>query len=569
MLRTITCCTVMLLGSPTLADKGPVDPFAYRPEPQPHVLVDQTHDYLFLVYHLAYFLHERGMLGAHSDRTLTWDLIKNCDVIVTHQGANDVPYTNQEIEALTRFVRRGGGLLLIGNNVAHTHMAARRKELGLSDASADLPLNNLAAQFGLRFSDTPARQPFAIQPNPFAAELTGESLGFVDPAGFRPGSFCTVAALPGQNVQAWLTDAGGRQGRERGVPGQNEGAAVLATTAYQDGRVAAIGGIDFIKTIDAPTKALFFERLFRWLGENSPKRFEFAGKGFAEVFPGIQRHWGHDYEIEFSRVGLVDRYRGRAPFIWPEYQEVIDGTTIIYNEATKKEARKIMEQAFPRVRKALAEMYGRPARGGTADCVIHFFCNTSGGYSWNRPFTPEPVVGLPGLSDQADVSSVKINTIQHELTHAWGLPLGMSGHLLMLFNSIDLAEKLPETKEFLESAWARRWDRLRAADPDLTQIDLAVVPDYRESPADRLRWAKWDWTFRQLRRKYGPGYFARVITLAEKDGYGVDEDVPTLIYYLCLAAEENLYAWFADHGTVVERKQLPENFATARFDETQ
>jgi hypothetical protein len=509
------------------------------------------------------------MLGAHSDRTLTWELICNCDVVVTHQGANDVPYTKQQIEVLTRFVRRGGGLLLIGNNVAHTNMVERRKERGLSQASADLPLNRLAARFGLRFTDTAAHQPFAIQPNPFAAELTGEALGFVDPAGFRPGSFCTVAALPDQTVQAWLTDAAGPQGSKRGVPGQSEGAAVLATTAYHKGRVAAISGVDFIKTIDAPTKALFFERLFRWLGEDSPKRFELAGKGFAEVFPGVQRHWGHDYEIEFSRVGLVDRYRGRAPFIWPEYQEVVDGTTIVYNEATKKEARRIMQQAFPRMRQALTEMYGRPARGGTADCVIHFFCNTSGGYSWNRPFTPEPIVGLPGLSDQADVSPVKINTIQHELTHAWGLPLGMSGHLLMQFNSIDLAEKLPETREFLDNAWARQLASLRTADPDLTQIDLAVLPDYRESPADRLRWAKWHWAFRQLRKKYGPGYFARVITLAERDGYGVDEDLPTLIYYLCLAAGENLYPWFAEHGTVVEQRQLPAAYPTARFNEAE
>jgi hypothetical protein len=143
----------------------------------------------------------------------------------------------------------------------------------------------------------------------------------------------------------------------------------------------------------------------------------------------------------------------------------------------------------------------------------------------------------------------------------------MSGHLLMQFNSIDLCEKLPETKEFLDNIWARQLARLRKADPDLTRIDLAVVPDYRESPADRLRWAKWHWTFRQLREKYGPEYFTRVITLAERDGYGADEDIPTLIHYLCLAAEENLHPWFAAHGTAVEQRQLPATFPVARFGE--
>jgi len=373
--------------------------------------------------------------------------------------------------------------------------------------------------------------------------------------------------LPGHTAEAWLTDAAGNQGQACGVPGQREGAAALLTTEYGRGRVAAMGGADFIKTLDAPTKALFFERLCRWLGANSSRRFELAGRGFAAVFPGIQRHDGHDYEIEFSRRGLVDLYRGRAPFIWPEHQEVVGGITILYSEATKAEAQRIMREAFPRVRQVLTEIYGRPARDGTADRVVHFFSNTSGGYSWNRPFVPEPIVGLPGLSDQAGIAPIKINILQHELTHAWGLPLGLSSHLLMQFNSLDLAERFPELEDLLENDWKRQRSELRAADPDLTQIDLTVLQDYRESPADRLRWAKWNWTFRQLRQKYGPGYFTRVIALAEKDGCGVEEDLPALIYYLCRAAQENLYPWFAAHGTAVEQRPLPAGYPVAAFDE--
>jgi hypothetical protein len=569
MVRTVTCCAIGAFTWTALAQQETADPCQCRPGARPHVIVDQTHDYLFSVYHLAYFLHEKGMLGAHSDRTLTGDLIRNCDVVVTHQGYNDVAYTAAEIRALKRFVACGGGLLLIGNNAVHARKVAGRRREELPVRFADLPLNELAAEFGLRFRETPARPPFVIQSNPCAPELAGETIAFLDPASFQPGSFCTVESCDDQVIQVWLRDASGPRARAQGLPDRNEGAALLIAVSYGEGRVAALGGADFIKTIDAPTKETLFERLFLWLGENSPKRVEMAGKGFAEVFPGIQLHYGHDYEIEFSLAGLANRYRGRAPFIWPEHQDVIGGVTVIYNEATKEEAHRIMQEAFPRVRGMLTEIYGREARGGVADRVIHFFSGAGGGYSWNRPFTPEPVVGLPGLSEHEETPGWKINTIQHELTHAWGLPLGMSGHLLMQFNSIDLAEKLPETKEFLESAWARQLASLRVADPDLTQIDLAVVPDYRESPADRLRWAKCNWTFRQLREKYGPGYFARLIALAEKDGYGVDEDVPALIYYLCLAAGENLYPWFAEHGTVVEQRQLPAACPIAQFDEAE
>ncbi|MFQ5804825.1 MAG: hypothetical protein ACE5I3_00070 [Phycisphaerae bacterium] len=567
MLRMTTYCVIGALASNALAQQQTANPFAYRPEARPHVIVDQTHDYLFVVYHLAYFLHEKGMLGAHSDRTLTWELIRNCDVVVTHQGHNDVPYTAPEIEMLRRFVARGGGLLLIGNNAAHARRIANRKSQKLSVKFDDLPLNTLAAEFGLRFTETPARQPFVIQANPCAPELTGETIAFLNPTGFQLGSFGTVDSLHDQAVEVWLKDASGPRGRGQGVPGRNEGAAVLAATSCGDGRVAALGGVDFIKTIDAPTKEVFFEGLFLWLGENSPKRNEMAGPGFAKIFPGIQLHYGHDYELEFSLAGLGSRYRGRAPFIWPEYQEIIAGVTVLYNQATKAEARRIMERAFPRVREKLTEIYGRGPRGQIADRVIHFFCNAGGGYAWNRPFTNEPIVGLPGLSEEAEIPAWKIGTIQHELTHAWGLPLGLSGHSLMSFNSIDLAEKLPEMAEWLEKEWARQLARLREADPDLKRIDLAASPDYRESPTDRRRWHKWNWTFRQLRTKYGPGYFARVISLAERDDCSVEEDPPALVYYLCLAAEENLYPWFGEHGTTVEQRPLPPTFPIARIDE--
>ena len=557
---------VLVLAANGFAGQESSNPFGYRHEQRPNVLVDQTHDYLFIVYHLAYFLHERGMLGAHSDRTITWELIRNCDVLVTHQGHNDVPYTAAEIETLQRFVKRGGGLLLIGNNVAHARKVAQRKSENLPVKYDDLPMNTLAAVFGLSFSQTPARQPFVIQNNPFAPELTGETIAFVDPTNFRLGSFCTVQSEPGQDASVWLTDASGRRGRDQGVADKDEGAAVLAAVSFGHGRVAALGGVDFIKTMDAPTKGMLFERLFIWLGENSPKRTEMAGKGFDEIFPGIKRHGGHDYELQSTKAWLRDRYRGRAPFIWPEHSEVLGGVTVLYNDATKAEARRIMEAVFPRVREILAEIYGRGPAERKADRIIHFFCNAGGGYSWNRPFVTEPIVGLPGLSNEPEVPAWKFGVVQHELTHSWRLPLALSGHLLMSFNSIDLNEKLPEMREWREQEWSGQLARLRAADPELKQIDLAVVVDYRESPKDRLRWSKWNWTFRKLREKYGAGYFTRLISLAERDGVGIEENIPALIYYLSLAAGEDLYPWFAERGTTVKRRPLPAAFPTARID---
>ena len=78
--------------------------------------------------------------------------------------------------------------------------------------------------------------------------------------------------------------------------------------------------------------------------------------------------------------------------------------------------------------------------------------------------------------------------------------MALSGHLLMNFSAIDMTESMPEMREVLEERWPKELERLREADPDLKQFDMAAPPDYEGSPQDRMRAAKWNWALPDRRR---------------------------------------------------------------------
>jgi len=480
---------------------------------EPRILFDQTHEFLFAVGKCAQTLRSRGVFCALSERTLTADLIRNVDVVMIHQAKQDVPVTDDEAEALKAFVMRGGGLLLVGNGVAHLGKVNLRRRKRLPVRYADLQLNRLATVFGFRFSETPVAGEVEIQQNPFATHLVGKKveLSAMRLTAMRPAQWCAVEMMhSGEDADVLLRATSAKQ-PQQGV--------ILAARPFGKGRVAALGGTDFASLIVFPETShgmdQFFIGLMRWLGENSASRRGSDGLSFREVFSSVERD-----------DGLVKH----RMFICPEIWTRMDGLIVNYNRATQEEALRVMKHAFPAVRKVLHEIYGRPpVKRGKTDQLIRFFANAGSGYAGPN------IVGLPGLNDTPErgVAPYKYGVIQHEMTHAWGLPMGLSGHLLMNFNGVDLCEHLPEIRDHLRSGWARNMAQLRKVDPALTELDIAVLPDKRGSRMDRLRWKKWTWVFRLLRRRYGEGYFKKVIALSDAEGIGAEEDVSTLMHFLC------------------------------------
>jgi hypothetical protein len=311
------------------------------------------------------------------------------------------------------------------------------------------------------------------------------------------------------------------------------GVPVLAYDDYQGGRVAFMGGIAFADGLHEDNIRQLMVGLVDWLGECAPNRENDSLVSDDTIFPG------------FAEQQLLGSRNVR-----PELKTTVEGVPVFYNRITEAEALRVMAFFSP-IHTQLVDIYGRAPTGPAKD--VYFFSNTGSGWA------SAVAVGLPGLNDDPSgaVAIGKLGVLQHELTHSWLLPLGLSGHLLMNFNNYDLAKRYPALREHFVAVWTTQKARLAIADPDLTEIDLAVLPDFVGSQADRRRWEKWTWAFRVIRLKYGDGLFAELVELAESDGEDNVEDVQGVMYYLSLAAGENLYDWFESIGTTVVRRPLP------------
>lgn len=493
----------------------------FLPRVRPKIIVDQTHSYNFETYHLSYFLKEYGFLGTHSDRSLRSDLFKNIDVIVTHQDAVGVPFTEDEFFEITNFVRNGGGILLIGNYVEFS----RFEHLAKINEDGDFPINTLAREFGFEFD-----------------KYMGKGKSFVKydfnqiEAGENELNISTLSRVK------ILTD---------GVPVlvDEEQNPILAIGKYGNGRVGIIGGTSFTKLLDdLPVKRLF-ATLFYWLGENSVNLNKFTDHCLDGIFPGIVMHQGWDYEIEMHPE-FIRRYSQRPAFIWPENEKMIHGVHILFAESMKDYVDFIVNNLYPKVYVTLREFYQCDPLSESVN-RIHFYPHWGSGYTWMSPGVQEPVIGIPCLGKNHDLI---MGIFSHELTHAWGVP-GPDGweHCWTTFTDNYFAEKLDlYGSEQRKINQEQRKQKLFAADPNLDKIDISIERN-DNIEAEYLRWAKFAWMYDKLSKQYGYDLLAKYISLFRQYGK-VDKESLTIsdfIYYLSLAVGENLYPYFIKHGVNV------------------
>ena len=92
--------------------------------------------YLYNYYSLVSWLRNYYLIEVNQDRPLSGDLLKNYDAVVIKTPT--IRYDKAEIDAVEKFVRQGGGLLLIGD---HTNL------LGMTTF-----INQIASMFGIKFN---------------------------------------------------------------------------------------------------------------------------------------------------------------------------------------------------------------------------------------------------------------------------------------------------------------------------------------------------------------------------------------------------------------------------------
>lgn len=497
-------------------------------EKMPKILVDQTHSYNFETYHLAYFLKQYSMFGVHSDRSLRMDLYKNIDVIVTHQDFVGVPYTEDETKELLKFVKDGGGVLLLGNK----YIFKKYQHLSDLDDIDEIPINKLAQEFGFIFTENNA-----------IGKLKFTGNHFYDRADI-------VVNIPG------LTTIQADEKSKHILVDENE-EPVMVIREYGKGRIALIGGTSFIPFLDQLNLKGLFVELFYWLGENSPN-FRSQKDKFYELFPGIKQHYGWDYELE-NKPHLKRRYNKRSAFIWPENEYNVHGVKILYANSMQKNVEFIIHNIYPVVYNALQIYYQCPPLSKSVN-RIHFYPHWGSGYTWMLPAVAEPIIGIPCLGKDHD--QIK-GIFAHEMTHAWGIP-GPPGweHCWTTFTDHYFDEYLDlYNPEIRMKNYQKRIDKLLKFDPKLAQIDISMerIDDVE---AEHIRWTKFALLFEKLVERYGNNLMANYIKIFRK--YGTEEkeslSMSEFIYYLSLAAGDDLYPFFEKYGTQLREERKEINF---------
>ena len=488
----------------------------------PRVLIDQSHDFRFIVLHLGTFLKTHGFFGTMSHATLEPRIYRNCDIIVTHQSWSDVGYAGEQVKSLKEFVRNGGGLLLLGYGPGYVDYA-KSKALAFDS----WPINRLAGEFGFQFDAVAGRLPVVVQAHNLTEGV--QEVTYED----KTPRLGTVT-IPSE-ASVLLADSAGK--------------AVLAVRTFGRGRVAVLTEYRFIKTIDETMNERIFVNLFEWLGAASPNTARFATYSAEDLFPGIELHKGHDYE-------LVDKpeppnWNGGPDYIWPEIQINRGAITLQYAASMKKRAEYIVEQ-YPRVYETIFDLFKvEPAR----EMIIEALPTAGGGYHWTR----EKLVAIGSLADDKAV----VGIMGHEMVHGWGLPTPKNfphGWTAFTDDYLETNLKLKPPEKIAEE-WKQELATVTKVDPQLDSLDVT------ESTADPVRQRILDkkvgWMLKELEKKYGLAFFSRLAMIyrqrsPERIDVETYEDLPIddFIYYASLAAAEDLYPWFQRLGTTVHPRKI-------------
>ena len=246
---------------------------------KPSVLMDSAHQYAFFAaWDVAPLIEEQGFrvigsqaaldtvlvpdgncrvrLGTGDKRPFGWRKNPHLDAIVTYQSdPSSQDYLPEEIAAVKRFVRAGGGLVMIGGGVPTADEAKR------------WPLNRLAAAFGAAITDR-------------AATVEGAKV--------------PVLALS----DAWQPKLTG-----------DDGSPASATRAFGKGRVAIVSSLDMLswrsdgkgKTRDDVGK--FLKDLMGWVSERSPRlgaKDSFPEPADSSIYPELKVKIG-DIDVLYAR----------------------------------------------------------------------------------------------------------------------------------------------------------------------------------------------------------------------------------------------------------------------------
>lgn len=472
--------------------------------PKGRILIDRSLEFLFAYDVLKDFLVRSGYQVTDNRATFDPNLLDRYDIVVLQQLTTPLQYPDTVIDAVEKWVRSGGRLVIIGH--ARQWTSTNRVN---PRAPLHFPLNSVAERFGFRFfSDVRGEFPLRYQQHPVTDGCEPLTYDTYDPRAriFGPGWMNAYGVglieIP-SDAEAIVQDAQGR--------------AVMAIKPVGKGEVVVFTGKRTLWGLTRPP---------------DPQSTTAAHQLIGNLFAFLAR------ERNLSSNDL------KVPeIILPDKELVVGQLKIRYTQPLKERAL-FLAKEFPRLYSHMERLFGVPS---LRPIEVEVLPSAAGGWTAGR------VIGIGALGTDDDVLAILL----WEMTNAWKLPsahgwvevwAGFTNYLLR--ERLNIYSPAERSGDMLNDFKA-----LLAADPDLKQIDVSQVsPDEN---AHRLKVKKVALMLLRLHQRFGDEFFHRLLRI-HRAQYKSEEfiSIDDLIAEMSLAAREDLFAWFAGYGTTVHPRPI-------------
>ena len=427
------------------------------------------------------------------------------NAIITYQvDPKAQPYLPEEIAAVRAFVEGGGGLVMIGGG--------RPSE----DAAERWPINDLAAEFGARFTH---RRTSVSKPDDAPRH------GIATPLTLPDGAEAGAIEVDG----AW-------------TPLLGDDAPVLARRKFGAGRVLVISDLDMLKCSDMGDGADAINRAFltlalQWVTADSEPA-------------------GGDRRLPREAWG------GGA--IYPEMEASVGQVTVFYARNQPAWMLDVIRDDMPEVKRTIESWLP----SAPSDEGMHLILSAGAGGGWAvNIYTPKEV-GIIALDREAILS-----IFAHELAHTMddgppGAGGKIGGRMPWPYSEAHAGWFQGKIEELRTGARGGHDPNATLNDdPDHRTVDLTALEN--RGPDNGIAWRKLWWIWQKLDDQYGPTWYARWLWVKNTRWGDTPDRALTwddVVEDMSIAVGEDLFAFFSDIGTTLGRERLGEvEFLGARL----
>ena len=453
---------------------------------------------------------------------LKYENIKNYDVVVIHNLIESIPYSDQEIESVMRYVNNGGGLLVIGLSSQIRTKAKYHKDKFVELVpvpKSEFCSNQIASKFKIAFSNGLRQGTPSFNNNALNQNVNKQTLAFelpLNPLLTLKGADCTTLV-------------------------EGYGHPVAVAVEYGKGRAIFVGvsrlfmqygklpdrKLGLTDDIIAEQKALFMKWLI-WLAEARHSNNAESDIYPVDIYPEekIETESAQFYfipQLETQAVKIADDWK----LIWSDFSNYLGVESPLQFVMDADEGQKLT-------------VLLRVSRAG----------GLSGGHR----------ISVPVLGESWRAAGVLSHEVGHKLLGGETTGMSEGSAEWLSARGLKAAGYYKEAQEKLDTHLAEYYK----LDPNGNILDITdELMDIRESKACQ---GKWIWILGEMEKKYGGDFWKRYVKQLEKKYQLVgshrryiDEQHPRekityeeMVAVMNTVAGEDITDWLKEHGIKVK-----------------